>query len=263
MGSRIVGLLFFLISSGVSAGLQLSDYPGLELVDRETSKSVEPHKIILGPLKKINNILEPEKFDNVVGTKRSETFFIRGASDVDLVKDFYRSQLLIRGEILFECSGRNCGSSNYWANTIFTNSVLYGPEQFQRYLLVRLEREEYVAVYVAMRGTKKIYVHIVKIAKGHDRKKIERLVFKTSESAISAAREILSKDKELILYVVIHQDIENGKAMEDSIKTSLQIGNNMKLLLEEEDRISIHGVGALIASQGENPNRIDIVVARP
>ena len=78
MGSRILILLLFLSSFGASAGLMLNDYPGLQLVDSAIGNSVESHRIILGSLKKVNNVLEPENFEYIIGTKRSETFFVPG-----------------------------------------------------------------------------------------------------------------------------------------------------------------------------------------
>ena len=263
MGSRIVILLLFLSSFGASAGLMLNDYPGLQLVDSAIGNSVESHRIILGSLKKVNNVLEPENFEYIIGTKRSETFFVPGERDVDQVKDFYRAQLLALGEILFECSGRNCGSSNYWANTVFVKPILYGPEQFQRYFLARLKHGEYVSIYVAMRGTRKLYFHIEVIGKDQVREKIERFSFQTSEAAVSFAREILSKSEELTLHIVVHHDIEEGRAIEYSIEKSKQMGNKLKGLLGDQDRITIHGLGALVENQTRSPSRIELLVFRP
>ena len=263
MGSRIIILILILSSFGASADSWLNDYPGRQLVDSAIGNSVESHLIILGSLKKVNNVLEPENFEYVVGTKRSETFFVPGERDVDQVKDFYRVQLLALGEILFECSGRNCGSSNYWANTVFAKPILYGPEQFQRYFLARLKHGEYVSVYVAMRGTRKLYFHIEVIGKDQVREKIERFSFQTSEAALSFAREILSSTEELMLHIVVHHDMEEGRAIEYSIEKSKQIGNKIKGLLGHQDRITTHGLGALAENKSRSPSRIELLVIRP
>ncbi len=263
MGSRIIIIILILSSFGASADSWLNDYPGRQLVDSAIGNSVESHLIILGSLKKVNNVLEPENFEYVVGTKRSQTFFVPGERDVDQVKDFYRVQLLKLGEILFECSGRNCGSSNYWANTVFAKPILYGPEQFQRYFLVRLKHGEYVSVYVAMRGTRKLYFHIEVIGKDQVREKIERFSFQTSEAALSFAREILSSTEELMLHIVVHHDMEEGRAIEYSIETSKQIGNKIKGLLGHQDRITTHGLGALAENKSRSPSRIELLVIRP
>ena len=43
--------------------------------------------------------------------------------------------------LLFWCEGRDCGSSSLWANQIFGSAKLYGPEEQQSYLLLRLADE--------------------------------------------------------------------------------------------------------------------------
>ena len=74
---------------------------------------------------------------------------------------FYREQLVLRGGLAFECQGRTCGSSSYWANRILDKPVLYGPEQFQQYQVFTLPADAgYVAIYVGQRATRKIYAHI-------------------------------------------------------------------------------------------------------
>ena len=59
MGARIVILILLLGPFGVYADSRLDDYPGLELVDKVIGKADGIHKIILGSLKKINNV-KPE-----------------------------------------------------------------------------------------------------------------------------------------------------------------------------------------------------------
>lgn len=60
-----------------------------------------------------------------------------------------------QGQLLYWCEGRECGSSNVWANDIFQRSRLYGPEAQQAYALVRLpsQPEQLIALYAATRGT--------------------------------------------------------------------------------------------------------------
>ena len=262
MGNSITAVLSCLVSFCVFADPRLDDYPGVELVSVGADNSVESHRVILGSLKKINNVVEPEQFDYVLGNKGSKTFSVPEARSGDLIRDFYRLQLTALGEILFECSGRTCGSSNYWANTVFVMPVLYGPEQFQHYLLGRLKSGDYIAVYVAMRGTKKVYVHIETIKKNQIRQGLARSVFLTSAAAVSAAQEMLDKNKDLILHVVVHQEFEEGKSMAYLIKESKQIGDNLKALLDDSDRVFVHGLGALAPSQSEGVDRIELLMIR-
>jgi outer membrane protein OmpA-like peptidoglycan-associated protein len=65
---------------------------------------------------------------------------------------------------LYSCGGRECGSSNYWANDIFGNRILYGPERNQHFIAFRanpaIEDSPYFSVYIITRVNRKIYVHI-------------------------------------------------------------------------------------------------------
>jgi hypothetical protein len=61
------------------------------------------------------------------------------------------------------CEGRDCGSSNVIANTIFGKSQLYGPDEQQAYLLLRLappHDDTLLALYAITRGNRKAYLHV-------------------------------------------------------------------------------------------------------
>lgn len=63
---------------------------------------------------------------------------------------------------LFWCESRDCGSSNLLANSVFGNSKLFGPDDQQAYLLVRLaapHEDSLVAVYTITRGNRRAYLH--------------------------------------------------------------------------------------------------------
>lgn len=66
-------------------------------------------------------------------------------------------------QLLYWCEGRECGASNLWANTIFDNAKLYGPEERQIYLLLRLaepQQDSLVAIYGITRGNRRSYLHV-------------------------------------------------------------------------------------------------------
>ena len=78
---------------------------------------------------------------------------------------FIRRQLTAKNyEVLYSCGGRECGSSNYWANDIFRNRILYGPERNQYFIAFRanpaLEESPYFSVYIITRVNRKIYAYI-------------------------------------------------------------------------------------------------------
>ena len=78
--------------------------------------------------------------------------------------DAARRHLLAQGaHLLFWCEGRDCGSSSLWANQIFGNAQLYGPEERQSYLLLRLaapQQDSLIALYGITRGNRRAYLHV-------------------------------------------------------------------------------------------------------
>lgn len=258
--TRITFVTLLVCSALVSAGPLLEDYPGAELVD--TKQDLEPisRNIILGSLKKINNLLEPERTVVVSGTRDSRTLFVPNEKHSDPVRAHYEKQLLRQGEILFKCSGRRCGSSNYWANTVFSVPILYGPEQYQHYLVARLVNGNYLAVYVAMRGTRKLYVHIETTQLPDSSNRI-RNVFESDQSD-----ELIAMTTRMVeegvgeIHIVVHQGLIQGESIADSIRRAEAIGNKIKEQVSGGERIKVHGLGALAPSDRYSANRIELIL---
>ncbi|ROL68385.1 DUF4892 domain-containing protein [Pseudomonas chlororaphis] len=66
-------------------------------------------------------------------------------------------------ELLFWCQARDCGESSLWANEVFGNAKLYGADEQQSYLLLRLAEPQdnsLVALYSITRGNRRAYLHV-------------------------------------------------------------------------------------------------------
>jgi hypothetical protein len=66
----------------------------------------------------------------------------------------------------FQCAGRGCGASTYWAHDVFGIADLYGRDSSQHYVAVPRNTEEGPAVvmlYVSERGTREVFAHIREI----------------------------------------------------------------------------------------------------
>ncbi|WXL27515.1 DUF4892 domain-containing protein [Ectopseudomonas mendocina] len=66
-------------------------------------------------------------------------------------------------ELLYWCVGRECGSSNLWANSVFNNATLYGSDAQQSYALLRLaepQQNSLLALYSITRGNGRAYLHV-------------------------------------------------------------------------------------------------------
>lgn len=75
-----------------------------------------------------------------------------------------RAALLGQGaRVLHWCEGRECGASSLWANNVFGNARLYGPDEQQAYLLLQLaapRQDSLLALYAVTRGTRRAYLHV-------------------------------------------------------------------------------------------------------
>lgn len=132
-----------------------------ELVDSVEQTETGPELVVLGALEKVNHELEPEASESVLGRKSSATWHLTQTKRTRRVIGYYQAQLDELGEPLFTCHGRSCGSSSYWANRVFEQAILYGPEQHQYYSVHRASDGKYVALYIGQRATRKVYVHLV------------------------------------------------------------------------------------------------------
>ncbi|KJZ67071.1 DUF4892 domain-containing protein [Pseudomonas fluorescens] len=66
-------------------------------------------------------------------------------------------------QLLFWCQARDCGESSLWANDVFGNAKLYGADDQQAFLLLRLAAPQdntLVALYSITRGNRKAYLHV-------------------------------------------------------------------------------------------------------
>ncbi len=148
-------------------GQQITLYSGAELVQESPAAAATVHSIVLGALEKVNNELVPERTETLRGIKNSYTWYLPEARRTSDVGSFFEQQLNAFGQLLFQCKGRDCGSSSSWANTVFNRPILYGPEQHQHYYVAKTaDGIGFLAVYVGQRATRKIYLHIEFVAAG-------------------------------------------------------------------------------------------------
>lgn len=275
-------LLFCVLPSLCYPALILEPYPGSQVVNATDDGQIASRRIILGALKKINNVLEPKFYEYIAGTQSSTTYYVPGERRVDRVVEFYRDQLAKSARVLFRCEGRSCGSSNYWANTVFRTPILYGPEQFQSYMIARdLDTNAYIAIYVGQRGTKKIYIQVQitsntkevsRFIKGSliDALKTRgRFVIKTEDfllegELIREVAEFLKNNRESMLTLVAHDSLEKGESTEDGLRRTLRLANSVRSELVaagiSKDRLKAYGVGPLSPLGSEQNSRLELLL---
>ncbi|MDI2591396.1 DUF4892 domain-containing protein [Pseudomonas sp. N3-W] len=118
----------------------------------------------LGSIRKISGQL---RFDGQVsarGQTTSVTYELPPEHSATEAFTVAREALQKQGaELLFWCQARDCGESSLWANEVFGNSKLFGADEQQAYLLLRLaapKDDTLVALYSITRGNRKAYLHV-------------------------------------------------------------------------------------------------------
>ncbi len=153
-----------------SAGEDVSgakDYAGIQRypdskIDRYQVEEQVDYLLALGNLKKINRVLLPEYSKRLKGRLTRITYHIPDGHDPEVAFRHF-SSATPNATLLFECHGRECGSSSHWANQIFGISQLYGPESDQHYAVKQLNRDGQdllLVLYSIKRGNKRVYVHV-------------------------------------------------------------------------------------------------------
>lgn len=122
------------------------------------------YRLTLSALKKINSEWISEQEKKVNGSISRQTIEFTGTlgiSDIwqQLSAAFYSSSK----QVLFECEGLDCGSSNAWANNRFEIKQLYGLDTTQYYRVmetVKNGRITYDILYLVQRGNRRIYAQL-------------------------------------------------------------------------------------------------------
>ncbi|WP_268801100.1 DUF4892 domain-containing protein [Pseudomonas huanghezhanensis] len=150
----------------VPGSLDLPKLPRLadaEIVDYRPATELE-RVYPMGSIRKISGQL---RFDGQVGARGNVTaitYQIPSEHTSDEAFTAAREALQKQdAQLLFWCQARDCGESSLWANEVFGNAKLYGADDQQAYLLLRLaapENDTLVALYSITRGNRRAYLHV-------------------------------------------------------------------------------------------------------
>jgi hypothetical protein len=153
-----------------SAHGQGADHP---LIDRFPDSQIsdlefEPdsnYRLILGSLARTRGVVVPGESERLRGDVTKIIYEISEEFNGEDVYDFFQEQIRDKGyDVLFSCAGRDCGSSVYWANDIFQNRVLYGPERNQYYIAMRTPASmgdpAHMVLYIITRGNRQLLAYL-------------------------------------------------------------------------------------------------------
>ncbi|MEX3773283.1 DUF4892 domain-containing protein [Pseudomonas sp. MYb118] len=124
----------------------------------------------MGSIRKISGQLRFDGQVNARGQTTSVTYELPAEQTSNAAFTGAREALQKQdAQLLFWCQARDCGESSLWANEVFGNAKLYGSDDQQAYLLLRLAAPNdntLVALYGITRGNRKAYLHVEQFTAG-------------------------------------------------------------------------------------------------
>lgn len=158
------------IVSDVDGGADLSflaRYRDSGIVRFEQSKRSD-FVFALARVRKLDNRWQAERERRAYGALTSITYRAPDRVVAQSVFEHFRAQIDDAGFVEnFDCSGRSCGNSNKWANVIYHEKRLYGPDVNQHYLIASKDNET-LSLYVIKRGNKRVYARIDHVVASQD-----------------------------------------------------------------------------------------------
>ena len=95
-------------------------------------EQVSNYSLLVSAAEKVGRELRFDKAIEVSGLRTRSLWKLGSDTDLDTVFDRLSEQLA--GEELFRCAQRDCGRSTAWANLVYSDALVYGPDRNQRYL---------------------------------------------------------------------------------------------------------------------------------
>lgn len=279
----IQSLLLIGVAMGQDSEQPLGDHPLMQRFPDSTLEEIEvvddvSYQLILGSLKRTRGVVRAEESERLRGDVSKLVYQVPQQYSGEEVYSFFRDQAEERGyEVLFECRSRECGSSNYWANDVFRNRILYGPERNQYFMSLRVPRQDradaHISIYVITRANRRLYFYLEIVEDRVSREVmavsetdlleslnesgsviLPSIVFEDDESLadgvdLQAVMELLQSDTDLQVYVVAHLGGEDADGLQSLLARSEARARLVKRELEAlgipGGRIIAAGVGPL------------------
>lgn len=298
--SPVLALLLFPVAAVLaqSDDSALGDHP---LIDRFPDSSLEEievvedasYRLVLGTLRRNRETVEPEDSLRLRGDVTKLTYQVPQQFSSADVHQFFREQMRNKNySELFSCSGRACGSSNYWANDIFSNRILYGPERNQYFIAMRTDGSAgppaHISLYIITRANRRIYAYLEiveeRVSGGVVSTASPELlqtlnarggvslptVFFAADNELGENAdllpvvELIRSSPELRFYLVVHLD--DGGTLEELLARSASRAQFLKQQLVDmgvaSDRLIAQGIGPLApgCEIANCENRVELVL---
>lgn len=131
-------------------------------LQQQQQEQVNSYRLVLSGLSRVQANTVPDHEVRLQGKLWRRAWAIDSQISLAEVNEHFAAQL--DGlRTLYECRALDCGSNNFWANTIFDNARLVGRDKFQYYRVALQQEGEQSTLYVLYiieRGTRQIMVNL-------------------------------------------------------------------------------------------------------
>ena len=275
-GMKCFLYLFTLLSLSVfqvQAADKSIDFPRAELVEETQVKNSE-YRLVLSELKRKQATTSGEVERLISGDMTRQFWQLSVNHEVEQVLEHYLTQWK-DAQVMYRCSGLDCGSSNFWANKIFENAKLYGRDANQAYLVAMIpgSPNRIFVLYAVQRSKQKLYFNLDEITSTDalTDEEVERRQLMTSlqqeagwlEGMHVTDGRIDEKQSDVLLntlknldgsikrrlYLVVHCYQANNMA--DNFACSTRLAQQMRAAIYEDFEIQVFGHGALTLPPGD------------
>jgi len=131
-------------------------YPRAEIISFSSDLQPREHEFIVSHVEKIRRELKVVEQVRVNARETVAIYEMPAETPLESVIEHYRKVVPV-DDVRFSCRGRDCGRSAQWANQVFRQAILYGPDADQFYLAGQ-RAEGLVSVYIIERGNRRVVV---------------------------------------------------------------------------------------------------------
>ncbi len=265
--------IFVALSLQGLAATNTKSFPRAELVQQSEFDNSE-YRLVLSELKRQRATTSGEVERLINGDVVRQFWQLSVNHEVEQVLAHYLGQWK-GAQVLYRCSGLDCGSSNFWANKIFNNAKLYGRDANQAYLVVKMpgSPNRIFVLYAVQRSKHKLYFNLDEIISSDalTDEEVERrqLLLSLQQEAgwleglhvidgridenqsrvlIDTLRGLDSSIKRR-LYLIVHCYQANNMA--DNFACSTRLSQQLRAAIYQDYEIQVFGHGALTLPKGD------------
>ncbi|KPQ01431.1 DUF4892 domain-containing protein [Marinobacter sp. HL-58] len=264
-------------------------FPDAEL-DTEVTIESPGHLVLFSPVREVNDEIRSSAMARLPVKGVGQLYELQRDANREEARNHYLRELQARGaQTLFECSGRNCGRSNVWANQIFDQSKLYGRDSNQDYLVAGSIDENgqpwLTLVYTVTRGNQREYVWVEHLVLpqgtdipglGNESERIRGPIVVPWEGSITFRFDWTSSDRRIIndwadedgarVILTAYSELQEDESLEESMERAEKAAESLAQVLgksgvsESRQTIITVGPAVVIPNPDRQGDRVEVMV---